>query len=213
MKGLLFISHSGANIGLLEGIEFALKGGCRHIQLRAKGAAVVEVETAAWKAKALCEQYGGSLYVNDHVDVCLKVRAKGVHLGKSDMSPCEARKRLGRDFLIGGTANTFEDIRRLNEEGVDYIGLGPFRFTSTKDRLSPLLGLEGYKQILEKCRIEGITLPIMAIGGIVLTDVPVIRAVGLAGIAVSSAILGATDPVEETKAFCNALDVHAREFA
>ncbi|MDR3137491.1 MAG: thiamine phosphate synthase [Tannerellaceae bacterium] len=205
MKGLLFISHGGGNIGLLEGIELALRGGCRHIQLRMKGAAIAEVETVAWEAKVLCKQYGGALYVNDHVDVCLKVGAKGVHLGKSDMSVCEARKKLGRNYIIGGTANTFEDIRLLNGEGVDYIGLGPFRFTATKEKLSPLLGLEGYKRIVEQCRRERITLPIIAIGGIILSDILAIKAVGVDGIAVSSAILGAADPVEETRAFCDAL--------
>jgi thiamine-phosphate pyrophosphorylase len=181
-----------------------------------KGATAVEVEKAARKAKILCERYGGALYVNDHVEVCLRVGAKGVHLGKSDMPVYEARKRLGQHFIIGGTANTFEDIRRLNGEGVDYIGLGPFRFTATKERLSPLLGLEGYQRISEQCRMEGITLPVIAIGGIVLSDVPAIKATGVSGIAISSAILGASDPVEETRAFCKALDTfdaHARGFA
>ncbi|MDR3126965.1 MAG: thiamine phosphate synthase [Tannerellaceae bacterium] len=206
MKGLLFISHPAENIGLLEGIEYALRGGCRHIQLRMKGAPAAEVEIVAWKAKALCQQYGGALYVNDHVDVCLQVGAKGVHLGKSDMPVCEARTKLGQDFIIGGTANTFEDIRRLNGEGADYVGLGPFRFTSTKEKLSPLLGLEGYQRILAQCRIEEITLPIIAIGGIALKDIPLIRAAGVDGVAISSAILTAADPVGETRAFCDALE-------
>jgi thiamine-phosphate pyrophosphorylase len=206
VKGLLFISHPAENIGLLEGIEYALRGGCRHIQLRMKGAPAAEVEIVAWKAKALCQQYGGALYVNDHVDVCLQVGAKGVHLGKSDMPVCEARTKLGQDFIIGGTANTFEDIRRLNGEGADYVGLGPFRFTSTKEKLSPLLGLEGYQRILAQCRIEEITLPIIAIGGIALKDIPLIRAAGVDGVAISSAILTAADPVGETRAFCDALE-------
>jgi thiamine-phosphate pyrophosphorylase len=116
------------------------------------------------------------------------VNATGVHLGKTDMPPAEARRILGDGFIIGGTANTFEDIRRLTDEGVDYIGLGPFRFTATKKNLSPILGLEGYKDILSRCRAAGIALPVLAIGGITVDDIPALMQTGVSGIAVSSAI-------------------------
>jgi len=201
MKGLLFITHRTKKYDYLKSVEIALQGGCRQIQLRMKGFPMEEVEKTAIQAKALCDDFGADLYINDFAEICLKVHARGVHLGKTDGSPSVARSLLSDKYTIGGTANTFEDIRQLFEEGVDYIGLGPFRFTSTKDNLSPVLGLEGYRYILRLCRQQGINLPIIAVGGITLSDVPALMQTGIAGIAVSSAILNATDPVEEIKKF------------
>lgn len=131
--------------------------------------------------------------------VAVEVGAKGVHLGKNDMAPAQARNMMGRGFVIGGTANTFEDIVRLNDQRVDYIGLGPFRFTETKKNLSPILGLEGYERIIAQCREAGIDLPVVAIGGITADDIPAILNTGVSAIALSSTILGAADPVAETR--------------
>ena len=91
------------------------------------------------------------------------------------MSPSDARKILGNGYIIGGTANTLDDIERLIKEGVDYIGLGPFRYTETKKNLSPILGIGGYKKILTACKEKGYTIPIVAIGGITKNDIPEIN--------------------------------------
>ena len=115
-------------------------------------------------------------------------RADGVHLGKQDMPPAEARALLGPGFIIGGTANTFADIERLAVAGVDYIGLGPFRFTTTKQNLSPVLGLAGYADLLAQCRAAAINIPLIGIGGITLPDVAPLLGLGLHGVAVASAI-------------------------
>ncbi|MDR1417521.1 MAG: thiamine phosphate synthase, partial [Prevotellaceae bacterium] len=152
MNGLLFITHQTERYSYLQSVAIALAGGCRRVQLRMKDASPSEVERTGLLAKELCAQHGAALYVDDHVDACKNIRAVGVHLGKMDMPPREARKILGDSFIIGGTANTFEDILRLKSEGVDYIGLGPFRFTATKKNLSPVLGLSGYLQIMGQCR-------------------------------------------------------------
>lgn len=199
MKGLLFITHQTDRYTYLQSVEIALKGGCRQIQLRMKEASENEVEQTAREAKKMCEAYQAQLYIDDHVEVCKRVKAAGVHLGKLDMSPKAAREILGDDFIIGGTANTFEDICRLHSEGVDYIGLGPFRFTTTKKNLSPVLGLEGYHDIVAQCAAKHISLPILAIGGITLKDIPDIMCTGVSGIALSSTILQADNPVEETR--------------
>lgn len=211
MNGLLFISHQTEKYTYLQSIEIALKGGCRHIQLRMKDAGEEEVELLARKALKLCEEYKASLYIDDHVEVCKRVGAVGVHLGKSDMPPAEARRTLGNGFIIGGTANTFEDIHYLYKEGVDYIGLGPFRFTTTKKNLSPILGLEGYRSIVSRCREEGVHLPILAIGGITAGDIPDIMQTGVSGIALSSTILNAANPVQETKEIINQTDKYNNE--
>ena len=132
--------------------------------------------------------------------------ADGVHLGKNDMPVDEARKILGNGKIIGGTANTIEDIVRLHKQGADYIGCGPFRFTTTKKKLSPVLGLEGYKSIVQNMRDKGIDLPIVAIGGITVADIPAIMATGVTGIALSGAILGAADPVAMTENILKTLE-------
>ena len=201
MKGLLFITHRTEKYDYLQSLEIALKGGCRQIQLRMKGFPMEEVEKVAIQAKSLCDDFGADLYINDFAEICLKVNARGVHLGRTDGSPSVVRSLIGDKYSIGGTANTFEDIRQWSEEGVDYIGLGPFRFTSTKVNVSPVLGLEGYRNIIRLCRQQGIDLPILAVGGITQSDVPALMQTGIAGIAVSSAILNADDPVEEIKKF------------
>ena len=118
----------------------------------------------------------------------------------------EARRFLGEGFLIGGTANTIEDVRRIHRASADYIGCGPFRYTETKKNLSPILGLAGYEEIMKTMRDEAITIPLCAIGGITLADVANIMSVGVDGIAVSGAVLNAADPVEEMKKFIHAND-------
>ncbi|MDR0415576.1 MAG: thiamine phosphate synthase [Prevotellaceae bacterium] len=196
---LLFITHQTERYTCLQSVEIALAGGCRRIQLRMKDASPAEVEKTGIIAKELCARYGAELYVDDHVEVCKNIRAAGVHLGKADMPPRKARQLLGDGFIIGGTANTFEDILRLSSEGVDYIGLGPFRFTATKKNLSPIIGLSGYRRIASLCREQNVRLPVLAIGGIAQGDIADIMSVGVSGVAMSSAILQASDPVEETK--------------
>lgn len=111
----------------------------------------------------------------------------------------EARKILGDSFIIGGTSNTFEDIAMHAAAGADYIGCGPFRFTTTKKNLSPVLGLEGYQTLVAKMRENGLTLPIVAIGGINAADIPAIMRTGVSGIALSGTVLRAENPVSEMR--------------
>jgi thiamine-phosphate pyrophosphorylase len=199
MKGLLFITHQTEKFDYLQSVEIALQGGCKQIQLRMKDLSEAETIEKASVAKELCDKYNADLYIDDYVDVCKRVRAKGVHLGKNDISVVEARNILGNDFIIGGTANTFDDIKFLNENGADYIGLGPFRFTTTKKNLSPVLGVHGYRDIVNKCRSNNMNLPILAIGGITIDDISDIMSTGVAGIALSSTILKAAEPVKQTE--------------
>ncbi|MDR0713700.1 MAG: thiamine phosphate synthase [Bacteroidales bacterium] len=203
---LLFITHQTERYSYLQSVEIALSGGCRKIQLRIKDATPEEVEAAGRRALVLCNHYRAELYIDDHVDVCKHLQATGVHLGKSDMSPGKARQYLGKGFIIGGTANTFDDIRSLHAQGVDYIGLGPFRFTRTKKKLSPVIGAEGYRDIMERCKAADIRLPVIAIGGITRMDIPELMKTGIAGIALSSAILSADNPIEETRLIIQQLD-------
>ena len=105
------------------------------------------------------------------------------------------------DEIIGATANSFADIQAAASAGADYIGLGPFRFTTTKENLSTILGVEGYSTIMQQCRKAGITIPVVAIGGITPDDIAALRETGVNGVAVSGAILNAEDPAAETARF------------
>ena len=195
---LQFISHQNEKLTYLDGIREALAGGCKWIQLRMKGATDEEVRPIAQKVKEWCKEQNATFLIDDRVQLVKELQVDGVHLGKNDMPIAEARKILGDDFIIGGTANTFEDIKAHYEAGADYIGCGPFRFTTTKEKLSPILGLEGYREILPTLKAEDADSPIVAIGGITKEDIPEIMKTGVNGIALSGSILNAKDPASET---------------
>ena len=194
-----FISHKTERIDYLEGIEKALEGGCRWVQLRMKEAKPEDIIETGKQARRLCDKYSATLIIDDHVELVKEIGADGVHLGKNDMPISEARKILGNDLIIGGTANTFDDVRNHYEASADYIGCGPFRFTTTKKVLAPILGLQGYSDITARMKAEGIDIPIIAIGGITLDDIPDLMQTGINGIAISSSILKAEDPVGEMR--------------
>lgn len=196
-----FITHSNNRYGYVDGARLALEGGCRWVQLRMKEATEAEFMAAAAEIGRLCKEHGATFVLDDHVEWVEKTGADGVHLGKNDMPIDEARKILGSDKIIGGTANTFEDVERLYRQGADYIGCGPFRFTTTKKNLSPVLGLEGYQHIVDQMKSHGINIPIVAIGGILESDIKSILATGVSGIAVSGGILNAENPAEEMQRF------------
>ena len=196
-----FITHSNNRYSYVDGARLALEGGCRWVQRRMKEATEAEFMAAAAEIGRLCKEHGATFVLDDHVEWVEKTGADGVHLGKNDMPIDEARKILGSDKIIGGTANTFEDVERLYRQGADYIGCGPFRFTTTKKNLSPVLGLEGYQHIVDQMKSHGINLPIVAIGGILESDIKSILATGVSGIAVSGGILNAENPAEEMQRF------------
>jgi thiamine-phosphate pyrophosphorylase len=166
----------------------ACQGGVQWVQLRIKNKSYDEWMDVAVKTLAVCRKYGSKLIINDNVDIAKESKADGVHLGKTDMDVSVARKVLGEDVIIGGTANTFDDIKKLAGKRVDYIGLGPFRFTTTKERLSPVLALEGYRRIMHQYYAEKINTPVIAIGGILKEDVMPLLQAGVYGVAVASSI-------------------------
>ena len=203
---LQFITHTTERYGYVEGAIAALNGGCKWIQLRMKDAPLDEIKRTAQQLKPLCHKHEALLIVDDHAEIVTELDIDGVHLGKNDMPIAEARELLGEKYIIGGTANTFEDIVTLTQQGADYIGLGPFRFTTTKQNLSPIIGIEGYRRIVAQCLQAGIDTPLVAIGGIEVTDIEDIMATGVAGIALSGAILRADNPTLTTEKIINNLN-------
>lgn len=203
---LQFITHFNDRYTYLDSVRIALEGGCRWVQLRMKDATPDEIRPVALQAQRMCREYGATFIIDDHVALVKEIGADGVHLGKKDMPIAEARRILGEHFIIGGTANTFEDVKAHYEAGANYIGCGPFRFTTTKKGLSPILGLEGYREITRRMALplsQGglgeVSLPIVAIGGITSEDIPSIMQTGVTGIALSGTVLRADNPVEEMR--------------
>lgn len=192
-----FISHFTEQHTYLDSIRLALEGGIKWVQLRMKDATEDEIISVGTEVRRLCDQHSATFIIDDHVELVHKLKADGVHLGKNDMPIAEARNILGKDIIIGGTANTFEDIAAHYQATANYIGCGPFRFTTTKKGLSPTLGLEGYRSIMTKVKEAGINIPVVAIGGITAEDIPDIMQTGISGIALSGAILRAENPIEE----------------
>jgi len=179
----------------------AFQNGCRWVQLRMKGHSAEQIETEARKVMMAASRHDGILIINDHPEIARATGAHGVHLGREDMRTSKARQILGDDSIIGGTANTLQDILRLVDEKVDYIGLGPFRFTSSKKKLSPILGLEPYAEIIQQLKELQIQTPIIAIGGITLSDIDQLLSLGLHGIAVSGAVTGNGHLAENIRLF------------
>ncbi|MFA6082851.1 thiamine phosphate synthase [Mucilaginibacter sp.] len=185
---LHYISQQPENGSHLSAIRQALEAGCKWVQLRVKNQSDDLILEYAIEANRLCNKYGAKLIVNDSPEIAFKAGAYGVHLGLQDMSVTRARSIVGKKMIIGGTANTFQHIRQRVAEGADYIGLGPYRFTVTKQKLSPILGLPGYQNIMQQVNAAHINIPVIAIGGILADDVAAIMQTGVYGVAVSGGI-------------------------
>lgn len=196
---LQFITHPSDKYSIAEEVQMALEGGCKWIQLRLKDASDEEFRQTALEIIPLCQESEAFLVFDDRVELAMEMSVHGVHLGKNDMNPLLARETMGAETIIGCTANTAADIKGFKGWDVDYVGLGPFRYTTTKEKLSPVIGLDGYAAIVNEVRAEDILLPIVAIGGITIDDIDAIMQTGVNGIAMSGAIINSPDPVAYTR--------------
>jgi thiamine-phosphate pyrophosphorylase len=195
---LHFITQPVQGLSYPELVDQVCTAGVRWVQLRLKGVSFLDWLGIARSVKWVCQRHGAALIINDNPYVAKEVRADGVHLGQKDMDPVEARKLLGAQSIIGGTANTLEQALALSMKQVDYIGLGPLRFTSTKEELSPVLGVEGVQQVIEGLRAGQVNTPVVVIGGIESADLPLLKRHGAHGVAVSSAITSKLDNLSVT---------------
>lgn len=203
---LQFITHPSPRFSITEEVRLVLEGGCKWIQLRMKDASYDEMRATALEIIPLCKENDAIMVIDDNVRLTDELRVHGVHLGKNDMPPRQAREELGPHAIIGVTANTAEDILAMRGIDVDYVGLGPFRFTTTKSALSPVIGLDGYRDIMSAIRNAGSELPVVAIGGITLDDIVPLMETGINGVAMSGAIINDPDPKEYTAKVIEALN-------
>jgi len=206
---LHYISQGSTPEEHLENIQRACASGAELVQLRLKELNKKVVLETAKKAREITEHFQTRLIINDHYKIAVEVKADGVHLGKLDICPTVARKELASWQIIGGTANTLEDCQALIEKKVDYIGLGPYRFTKTKDNLSPVLGENGYRTILSALKTD---TPIIAIGGITQKDILDIMITGVYGIAVSGEITRDFNSVSKFKEIINGSPVQEQRW-
>jgi len=189
---LQYISQGATADDQLYNVTQALDAGCKWVQLRFKNAKENDFLKVAIEVKALCAAANATFIINDHPHIAKTIDADGVHLGLDDLSVVQAREIIGNK-IIGGTANTLEHVMQRVGEGCDYIGLGPFRFTTTKEKLSPVLGVEGYRKIMEALTAKQISIPVYAIGGILPEDLAALMQTGIYGVAVSGIITNHSD--------------------
>jgi len=199
---LQFLTLDGAPLGHAEQARLALAGGVRWIQLRAKG-----LDPAAWTSlareiAASCRDVGAILTVNDSPGVAHAAGVDGVHVGKTDASPAEARRLLGPHALLGVTLNQLSDLHLLEAGLPDYAGVGPFRATSSKPGHAPVHMAESLAALITAAR-----LPCYVIGGVTASDLPAIRALGAQGVALSASIARDPDPESAARRLVAAVGV------
>ncbi|MCJ7933721.1 MAG: thiamine phosphate synthase [Chryseobacterium sp.] len=200
MERLQYISQGTTKEEQELNIRKALDHGMQWIQVRWKNAPEKELISLCEISRQLCSEYKAVSIINDHVQLAKEIDADGVHLGLGDESVKEARKVLGTQKIIGGTANTLSDVLQRVDESCDYIGLGPLRFTATKEKLSPILGFEGYREIIEVLKGRSEKVPrIFAIGGITLEDILPLQEIGVYGVSVSGLITRQPSIINEFK--------------
>ena len=198
IKKIQYITQAQTEETILLEVKEVLESGIEWVQLRIKDK-TLDYFSIAKKVKDLTDSFNATLIINDKVEIAKQIDAHGVHVGLTDMSISEARQLLGEGKIIGGTANTFADAKNVELFGADYIGLGPYKVTKTKQNLSPVLGLKTYEEIIPKTEPYGwkllmFNIPIIAIGGIEVEDVKLLKEkTGVHGVALSGLIYNTDD--------------------
>ncbi|MEG1648383.1 MAG: thiamine phosphate synthase [Rikenellaceae bacterium] len=203
VERLQYITQGTTPHSIEHEVRSVLEGGCRWVQLRMKDAQQDTIIEIGRRIKSICHSYGAKLIINDSVEICKSVDADGVHLGKCDMQTEKARALLGPEKIIGRTCNTAEDVLSTIDTAIDYIGLGPLKFTTTKKHLSPIIGLEGYGKIISDTKA---TIPIVAVGGITLEDISPLLGQGVYGVALSGTIAKSENISNTTRNILNIIN-------
>ncbi|GAC1381889.1 MAG: thiamine phosphate synthase [Ginsengibacter sp.] len=214
LSKLQYISQGVSKQEQLDNIKSVLDAGGEWIQLRFKNADEKLLTQTANEIMMLKDRYSFTFIINDFAFIAKTVNADGVHLGLEDMQLLTARNIVGDKKIIGGTANTIDHVVQRIKEGCNYIGLGPFRFTTTKQNLSPVLGFGGYQGILQVLQENKHKTPVFAIGGITVNDLPGLVNAGIYGVAVSGLLTNEKEKskiIEQINTILNGKVDHSRE--
>lgn len=208
---LQFITNEHSAVSPSRQILEAIDGGCRWVQIRMKEASDEDIRNIFFEIRDRAKETMTTIIIDDRVELARSLAADGVagvHIGRDDMPPSEAREKLGPDAIIGVTAHSFDEVKVFKGLDVDYIGVGPYAPTDTKEKLAPILGLEGIAEIVALARDFGMEFPIVAVGGIRIEDVKPLLEVGANGVAVSGAIANSEDIKAATAGFIGQLPIN-----
>lgn len=172
---------------LEEAVEEAISGGVTLVQLREKKASSRDFYELAVRIKAVTDRHDIPLIINDRADIALGAHAAGVHVGQADIPARVAREIMGDDKIVGVSISNTEEAIKAQEDGADYLGVGPMFSTDTKKDAEPV-SFEEFLRIRESVHI-----PIVVIGGINENTIPTFKGADIQGIAVVSAIMAAKD--------------------
>lgn len=200
-----FITHDIPQSSHIAQVQVACEAGAKWIQYRCLSKADEELVAEIKIIAEICDDWGATLIVTNHIHLKGKADIQGFHIEDMDADIISIRKQIGEEYTLGGSANTIENLMRLANEGADYAGFGPFSITTTKPNNSPLLGYKGYVYATEQLQLKNIDLPILAVGGVTLVDVPSLMETGVYGIAASSAINQSENMYEAYRNFYDAI--------
>jgi thiamine-phosphate pyrophosphorylase len=199
LGGVCFITdRKSSNLPYEAMVYKVLQGGVKWVQYREKERSRREIFEDAERLRKLTKNYNATLIVNDYVDIAICVDADGVHLGHDDLPMSEARKIVGRNKIIGVSTHSLEQAVEAERGGADYIGFGPVLHTMTKDAGSPK-GIDMLREVKNQ-----VTIPVVAIGGINLSNIRSVLITGVDAVAVASAILKG-DAEQNAKLFIEAV--------
>ncbi|WP_288621278.1 thiamine phosphate synthase [uncultured Treponema sp.] len=177
---------------LYSQVELALKGGATMIQIREKDLDENAFLKEAEQIQSLCAKYCVPFIVNDNVELAVKIGADGVHVGQSDMAAKDVRALIGKDKILGVSAQTVKQALEAQKCGADYLGTGAIFPTGSKDD-AQVLGVQTLKEIC-----SAVNIPVVAIGGISKDNILELKKSGIAGVSVISAIFAQNDIVAAT---------------
>ncbi|HKG06242.1 MAG TPA: thiamine phosphate synthase [Pedobacter sp.] len=193
IEKLHFITHDIEQHSHVEQAQIACEAGAKWIQYRCLSKAENELLTDINLIAGICDDWGATLIVTDHIHLNGKADIQGFHIEDMDADFINLRKQLGEAVTIGGSANTIEGLLRLAGEGADYAGFGPFTNTSTKPNYFQHIGVEGYLKTMQTLYKSYPDFPVLAVGGVTASDIDSLMHTGVFGIAASSAINQAED--------------------
>lgn len=189
-----------------EQVQIACEAGANWIQYRCFSKSEEDLLSEINAIATICDDWGATLIVTDHIQLSDKADVQGFHIEDMNADFVSIRNSVGPDKTLGASANSFDDILRIANSGVvDYIGCGPFAITYTKPNDYPMLGIEGYRSIVENMKEASIDIPLLAVGGVTLEDVDALLETGVYGIAVSAAVNLAENPGRAFKQLYNKL--------